>query len=68
MSKRREYNIWKGGWVVVSYDEWVAAQPGPQGTPTPVSECERLKIAFILSGPEVRESIVRALTEMAFSQ
>jgi hypothetical protein len=25
MSKRREYNIWKGGWVVVSYDEWVAA-------------------------------------------
>ena len=25
MSKRPEYNIWKDGWVVVSYDEWVAA-------------------------------------------
>ena len=25
MSKRREYNIWKDGWVAVNYDEWVAA-------------------------------------------
>ena len=25
MSKRREYNIWKDGWVTASYDEWVAA-------------------------------------------
>ena len=31
----------------------------PQGTPTPVSEFERFKI-FILCGPEVRESILRA--------
>jgi hypothetical protein len=36
----------------------------PQGTPTPVSEFERFKIAFILCGPEVRKSILRALIEM----
>jgi hypothetical protein len=43
-------------------------QPGSPRQPAPVSEFERFKIAFILCGPEVRESILRVLTEMSLSQ